>query len=55
MKRILVYARLNDGLRHLLFHVAPDFDLRAWAESRRSAFKLLQIVGLETEEISLEN
>lgn len=41
---ILIFA---DGARHLATVVSADFDTQRWAESRREAFAMLQVVKVE--------
>ena len=43
-------AVCSDGARHMLMVVPSSFDTQTWAESRRGAFALLQIVRILEEE-----
>ncbi len=48
---ILIYGNMHDHTRTLLCRAPLDFNVRQWAESRRSAFSLLRIVSLTVEEV----
>lgn len=45
MKAIVLVNR--DGTRCLAFVVSADFDTQAWANSRREAFRILDVVKVE--------
>jgi len=49
----LVFAVTSKGEQTYLFAVDNDFDLQAWAESRRKAFRLLDVASLFVREINL--
>lgn len=51
VKKMAVLAHHADGGCVKLFVVPSDFDIQAWAESRRDAFKLLNVVRLELIEL----
>lgn len=42
-------AVCSDGARHMLMVVPSSFDTQAWAESRREAFALLEIIRIVEE------
>lgn len=48
MKALMAVWR--DGTRHLLMVVPSSFDTQAWAESRREAFALLEIIRIVEDE-----
>jgi hypothetical protein len=43
-------AVCSDGARHFLMVVPSSFDTQAWAESRREAFALLEIIRILEDE-----
>jgi len=47
----LVYAKMDDHTRHMLFAAPADFDPEKWlTEERRQVMRLLGIVRIEVEE-----
>lgn len=44
MNHKAIIAIHSDGSRHLLFVAPVDFDTQAWAQSRRQAFAMLDVV-----------
>jgi hypothetical protein len=50
----LIWANNADGTKYCLFTRPMSFDVEKWAESRRAAFRILNIVGITVEEIKAE-
>ena len=48
MKALIAVWR--DGSRHMLMVVPSSFDTQAWAQSRREAFALLEIIRIVEDE-----
>ncbi len=48
MKAIILVC--SDGARHFAFVVNADFDTQAWANSRREAFALLEVIRVEEDQ-----
>ena len=45
MKAIVLVYR--DGARHMAFVINAAFDTQAWAQSRKAAFAMLEVVAVE--------